>query len=108
LDGQTPGHYLSFVLRIDEGAFESQFNGQIILSDGRRVELLAGSYLVRVWLGDEGDCVRGVIRNESTKERIRFQSGDRLASFIQSSMKGIGGQADDSLPGLIEGVNDGV
>jgi hypothetical protein len=94
LDGTTSGRYLSFVLKIDEGALDSHFNGRIVMADGRRVELATGAYLVRVWIEDQTGGVRGVIRNEETKEKVRFQSGDRLAAFIQNSLKNSGDAPD--------------
>lgn len=108
LDGQPTGRYFSFVLRIDEITLTSQFNGQIVLADGRVVELEAGTYSVRVWMEDADGCVRGIIRNEASKERIRFQSGDRLASFIRKSLKRVGGRSTEGLPGLDEGDNHGA
>ncbi|NIS81348.1 MAG: hypothetical protein GTO14_14350 [Anaerolineales bacterium] len=80
------GHYVTFNLRVHRTGENKTFNGQVLLTDGRKVGLSDGSYIVRVWVEQDGELVRGAITHEQTGRSIRFQSGDRVAEFIRGCL----------------------
>jgi len=82
---QDLGRYLTFSLRVDQTGESDAFNGQVVLADGRKIGLAAGSYIVRVWLESQSR-LRGAIIQEQTGNSIRFQSGDHVAEFIKGCL----------------------
>ncbi|NIM94491.1 MAG: hypothetical protein GTO18_12385 [Anaerolineales bacterium] len=60
------------------------FNGQVIMSDGRKIGLAEGSYVVRVRVDSDGGLTRGSICHEESGQQIHFQSGDQVYEFVQS------------------------
>jgi hypothetical protein len=86
LRNQETGRYVTFNLRVHSAGADKTFNSQVVLTDGRKVGLSDGSYIVRVWVEQNGGLVRGAITHEQTGSSIRFQSGDRVAEFIRGCL----------------------
>ena len=63
---------------------DGTFNGQVIMSDGRKIGLADGSYVVRVRVDSDGGLMRGTICHEQSGQRIHFQSGDHVGEFIHN------------------------
>lgn len=86
MDSQSQGRYISFILKVKEGSEQdANFNGQVIMSDGRKIGLANGSYLVRVWLEPDDELIRGTISHEQSSQQIHFQSGDRVGEFVKNN-----------------------
>lgn len=75
---------VSFILRLERGHFDGRFNGEVVMADGRRVNLADGTYEVRAWISPGGQVTRGRITKIQTHESVHFQTGDRIAKFIDS------------------------
>ncbi len=86
VDPQNAGQYVSFILHIEDDHDDVEFNGKVVMADGRRVELANGSYLVRVWVDREAEMIRGTIRHEGTGRKIHFQTGDRVGEFVRTCL----------------------
>lgn len=76
--------YLSFILRLERGHFDGQFNGEIVMADGRRLNMADGTYKVRAWVSADRRVTRGQITQTQTNVSVHFQTGDRIAKFIDS------------------------
>jgi hypothetical protein len=83
VDHNAGGSYFSFILRVNSSWNGTTFNGQIVLSDGRRVSLTEGTYSIRVWLDETNHWVRGTIHDEKRGATLHFQSGDRVSEFMR-------------------------
>jgi hypothetical protein len=79
---------VSFVLRVMRGPTDGEFNGEIAMADGRRLNLADGMYKVQAWMSPDGGVTRGQVTRIPTNESVYFQTGDRIAKFVRSIICG--------------------
>jgi len=84
LTANEEGRRVSFIIRMEKSDVEGQFRGGVQMSDGRAVTLAAGVYQVRAWMTAEGRITRGKITRAHSSETVHFQTGDRIADFINA------------------------
>ena len=79
--------YVSFVIQSWQGSGDGGMRWAVQGVDDQEPRALPdASFLVRTWIDEDGQMVRGLIRHISSGREVQFQSGERAVEFIRAWM----------------------